>query len=40
VMHRQIALDPGPMTWHRIDAGGDLARTKERASAILAEQPT
>ena len=40
VMRRQIALDPGPVTWHRIDAGGDLARTTERASAILAELPT
>ena len=40
VMRRQVALDPGSMTWHRVDAGGDVERTTELASAILAEQPT
>ena len=40
VMRRQVALDPGSIAWHRVDAGGDVERTTELASAILAEQPT
>ena len=40
VMRRQSMLDPGPITWHRVDAGGDSERTAERASAILAADAT
>lgn len=40
VMRRQATLDPGPMAWHRIDAGGDIERTAEQARAILAAEAT
>jgi aminoglycoside phosphotransferase family enzyme/predicted kinase len=40
VMRSQAALDPGAITWHRIDAGGDLSRTVEQARAILAAPAT
>jgi uncharacterized protein len=40
VMRNQARLDPGPIAWHRIDAGGDLARTVERARAVLSAEPT
>jgi hypothetical protein len=39
-MRRQTILDPGRITWHRIDAGGDLERTVEQARAILAADAT
>lgn len=35
VMRRQTTLDPGAIIWHRIDAGGDLARTVEQAWTII-----
>jgi hypothetical protein len=40
VMRRQTALDPGPIAWHRIDAGGDLSRTLEQARAIVSRPST
>ena len=40
VMRRQLTLDPGRIAWHRIDAGGDLARTVEQARVVLAREPT
>ena len=40
VMRRQAALDPGPITWHRIDAGGGIERTAEQARAVLAAEAT
>ena len=40
VMRRQTALDPGPISWHRIDAGGGLSRTVEQARAILTGDAT
>jgi aminoglycoside phosphotransferase family enzyme/predicted kinase len=40
VMRRQTTLDPEPITWHRIDAGGDLSRTAERVRAILEADAT
>jgi aminoglycoside phosphotransferase family enzyme/predicted kinase len=40
VMRWQTALDPGPIAWHRIDAGGDLTRTLEQARAIVSGPPT
>jgi hypothetical protein len=30
------AFKMSPISWHRIDASGDIARTVERARAILA----
>jgi uncharacterized protein len=40
VMRNQARLDPGPISWHRIDASGDLARTAEQARAVLGAEPT
>ena len=40
VMRRQTALDPGPIAWHRIDAGSDLSLTVEQARRILASDAT
>ena len=40
VMRRQAALDPGPIEWRRIDAGGDIGRTAARAREILAAVAT
>ena len=40
VMRRQAALDPGPVSWHRIDAGGGIDRTAEQARVILAGEAT
>jgi hypothetical protein len=31
------AFKMSPISWHRIDVGGDIARTAERARAILAD---
>jgi aminoglycoside phosphotransferase family enzyme/predicted kinase len=40
VMRRQAALDPGPVSWRLIDAGGGIERTVEQARAILAVEAT
>ncbi|HEV3175309.1 MAG TPA: AAA family ATPase [Stellaceae bacterium] len=40
VMRRQAALDPGPITWHPIDAGGEIERTTEQARSILVADAT
>ncbi len=39
VMRNQASIDPGPIAWHRIDAGGDLAHTVEQARAVLSAEP-
>jgi hypothetical protein len=40
VMRRQAALDPGPIGWRRIDAGGGIEHTVEQAREILAADAT
>jgi len=38
IVRRQITQDPGPMTWHRLDAGGVPGSVAERA-LVLATKP-
>ena len=35
VVRRQVALDPGPVEWHRVDAGRDLPETLAAARQLL-----
>jgi hypothetical protein len=35
VLHRQLSIDPGPLDWARIDAGGDSAATLAAARRAL-----